>query len=410
MSDEDDRQTNSNKNNRRLLTIKLKLQQLTREKAKYNAEKLTQDIDFLQSEIGHLSHAISDINKEINTYIYEKRILNAKITILRSSPGLRYPNLEIALRDKIHYENELKKSNKSDVYRELAQRKIKSIIDALPQLEKQNEYNQQFQKAEDAQIAAQNRREKLQENLNTKSRKQAETRLLLVNSKTKIIELEEEIKNLRLERETILKTTNEKKKHHNSFNQSLSTPEQQDALEYEKRQYNEQLEKIHLLLKYFHEKMSEHNLSINDTSSSSSFELKSPSNHQSITHSDEQTILTSYMNEYDYDNNQSNIAIAMKLSLSINFTQSDTNLPTTNEIIHSPCYQQSSTEYKKIPLDIVGKYGRITKKKEHQQQQSTHGKKNKKNFGIKHSSQMINLYNDIRKSSNNSDTLPYMPM
>jgi hypothetical protein len=38
-------------------------------------EKLTQDVDFLQSEIGHLSHAIADINKEINAQTYNKKAL-----------------------------------------------------------------------------------------------------------------------------------------------------------------------------------------------------------------------------------------------------------------------------------------------------------------------------------------------
>ncbi len=38
-------------------------------------EKLVQDIDFLQSEIGHLSHAIADNNKEINAQIYIKKTL-----------------------------------------------------------------------------------------------------------------------------------------------------------------------------------------------------------------------------------------------------------------------------------------------------------------------------------------------
>jgi len=83
-------------NNRRLSAIRIKLQELTREKVfhqiknkisikkifffflfqtKYNVEKLTQDVDFLQSEIGHLSHAIADINKEINAQTYNKKAL-----------------------------------------------------------------------------------------------------------------------------------------------------------------------------------------------------------------------------------------------------------------------------------------------------------------------------------------------
>ena len=42
---------------------------------KYNVEKLTHDADFLQSEIGHLSHAIADINKDINAQISIKKTL-----------------------------------------------------------------------------------------------------------------------------------------------------------------------------------------------------------------------------------------------------------------------------------------------------------------------------------------------
>ncbi len=67
-------------NNRRLSTIKTKLQELTREKTKYNVEKLIQDIDFLQGELGHLSHMIADLNKEINAQIYIKLNLVQKKT------------------------------------------------------------------------------------------------------------------------------------------------------------------------------------------------------------------------------------------------------------------------------------------------------------------------------------------
>jgi len=150
-------------------------------------------------------------------------------------------------------------------------------------------------------------------------------------------------------------------------------------LEYEKRYSNERLEKIRLLLKYFHEKMSEHNLSTNDTPSS---ELIS----SSITPFEEQTILSSYLGEQDYDNNlsiktttinQPTIAIAMKLPK--NLTPLDVNsTTTTNEIIHSPYYQETSIEYKKeLPTDILDKYAGVGKNQ--QQQQSTHGKKHKKN-------------------------------
>jgi hypothetical protein len=416
MSDEDERQSSSNTNsfpdinNRRVSAIKSKLQELTREKAKYNVEKLTQDVEFLQSEIGLLSHSIADINKEIIAQISNKKILNAKMAMLRSNSALRCTNLEIALRDKERFEKELEKPNKSEVYRDLARRQIKSICEALPQLQQQDEYNQRLQQAEEAQVSAQNKREKLQENLNRKSRKHAEIKQLLNDSTTRLPELEADIENLRLEREHILISTNEKKQrprlsatHRKSLDSPLQSFEtlEQDTLEYEKRHANEQLEKIRLLLKYFHEKMSEHN-----------DKLISPLYHPLTP--EERPILSSDINEQDSEKNssaktthESTVAIAMK-----NFSPLDINSTTTYEIIHSPLYPETSFEYKKeLPSDILDKYAGVLNKK--QQQQSTHGKKskkNKKNIGIKHSSQMIILYNDVRKSTGNSDTLPFMPM
>jgi len=102
-----------------------------------------------------------------------------KMAILRSNSALRYTNLEIALRDKERYEKELEKPNKSEVYRDLARGKIKLIVEALPQLERQDEYNQQLQEAEDAQAAARNKREKLVENLNSKSRKTSRNKTII---------------------------------------------------------------------------------------------------------------------------------------------------------------------------------------------------------------------------------------
>ena len=65
-------------NHRRLSAIRNKLQELTRDKAKYNVEKLVQDIEFLQGELGHLSHTIADLNREINAEIYMKLTLVGK--------------------------------------------------------------------------------------------------------------------------------------------------------------------------------------------------------------------------------------------------------------------------------------------------------------------------------------------
>ncbi|CAF2765845.1 unnamed protein product [Rotaria sp. Silwood2] len=433
MSDEDERPTNLNtdllhgNNNHRLSAIKLKLQELTCEKTKYNVDKLTQDADFLRNEIGHLSSAVADITKEIIAQTNIKKTLNAKMQILRSNSRLRFTNLEIALHDKVRYEKELEKTNKSDDYRKLAQQKIESIVKALPQLEEQDKYVQQLDQAENAQIAARNKREKLLENLNSKSRKQAEIKQLLADSATKLPQLEADIANLRLEREHILTLIGKKQQHHHSPTppgKSIDTPAQlfasleRDTLEYEKQQYSEQLEKIRLLLKYFHEKISEHNLTNNETLFPiPSSELMSPL-YQPLTPFEEQTILSSYMDEHDDENNSSiktiktnepTVAIAMKLPK--NFIPLDVKSTITNEIIHSPYYQESSIEYKKeLPSDIVNKYAGVTKNK---QQKSTHrrkNKKNKKNFVMTHSSQMIILYNDIRTSTGDCDTLPSMPM
>ncbi|CAF0882124.1 unnamed protein product [Adineta steineri] len=433
MSDEDEQQTCSNTNlvnetnNRLLHEIKLKLQELTREKTKYNVEKLTQDSDFLQSEIDHLNHAIGDINKQILTQTYTKKNLNAKMAILRSNSALRYSNLKMALEIKERNEIELQKPDKSPAYRDLAQRKINSIIEALPQLQKQDEYNQRLQEAEDIQTTARNKREKLLESLNAKTRKHTETKQLLNDSTIQLPDLEQAIEKLRLEREHISNSLNRKNKRRRIPNkqqklndspvQSFASLEQ-DTLEYETRQNNEQLEKIRLLLKYFHEKMSEHHVSNNDTPCSTpTTEIISPLYHP-LTPFEEQTILSSYMDEKDYEHNpliktttnQLTVAIAMKLPR--NFIPLDINSPTTNEIIHSPYHQENIFEYKKeLPSDIVGKYAGTSKKK--QQQQSLHGKKNKKNkknFGMKHSSQMIALYDDVCKSSGSSDTLPSIPM
>jgi hypothetical protein len=159
-------------------------------------------------------------------------------------------------------------------------------------------------------------------------------------------------------------------------------------LEYEKRNCNEQLEKLRLLLKYFHEKMSEHHLSITDTPCSTpTSELTSPLYHP-LTSFEEQTILSSYMADQDYETNSlikttttTNeppiSAVAMKLPR--NFIPLNINSTTTNEIIHSSYHQDTSFEYKKeLPSDIVDKYAGKEKKKSHQQQ-TIHGKKNKKN-------------------------------
>lgn len=67
----------------RLTFIKSKLQELTRDKSKYNMEKLTQDLEFLQREMGHLSHSIADLNREIIHQISLKKNLVNKFIMGR---------------------------------------------------------------------------------------------------------------------------------------------------------------------------------------------------------------------------------------------------------------------------------------------------------------------------------------
>ncbi|UJR35065.1 hypothetical protein I4U23_027841 [Adineta vaga] len=432
MSDEDERQTSSSQNNstndannRRLFAIKSKLHELTREKTKYNVEKLTHDIEFLHNDITNRTHEIAEINKEINAQTSIKKTLNAQIAILRSNSRVRYTNLQIALQDKQRYEEELEKPGKNSVYRDLAQGKINSIVECLPQLQKLDEYNQRLHEAEDIQTAARNKREKFVEILNAKTRKQTEIKQLLYDSATRLPEIEQKIESLRSEREQVFTSMNLKKQRCRislAPVQSLASLEQ-DNLEHEKQQCQDQLEKIRLLLKYFYEKMSEHHIFLtNSPCSTPTTDLLSPL-YYPLTPVEEQTILSSYMDEQNDDKtssrklttsiNQSTIAIAMKLPRT--FTPLNLQSTTTNEIIRSPYHQENSVEYKKeLPADIVDKYAGITKKK--QQQQKQHGfhgkknKKNKKNFGMKHSSQMIYLYDEVRTSTDNSDTLPFMPM
>jgi hypothetical protein len=160
-------------------------------------------------------------------------------------------------------------------------------------------------------------------------------------------------------------------------------------LEDEKHQYEDQLNKVNTLLTYFHEKLTVHGLNHDQTCSTPSSELTSPLYHP-ITPYEEQTILSSYMEEQDSNqilttktlNNESTTAIAMKLPR--NFAPLNLNLTTTNEIIHSPYYDGNEIEYKKeLSSDILNKYGGQQKKPK--QQLTPTGKKHKKNKKVKYS-------------------------
>jgi hypothetical protein len=147
-------------------------------------------------------------------------------------------------------------------------------------------------------------------------------------------------------------------------------------LEHEIHQHEEQLKNINYLINYFREKTSEHGLNFDQSAS----ELRSPLYHP-ITPYEEQTILSSYMDEHDSDKNillsktsinEASTAIAMKLPR--NFAPLKLNSTTTNEIIHSPYYDGNEIEYKKeLSSDILQRYGGQPKKL------SNHGKKHRKN-------------------------------
>jgi hypothetical protein len=162
-------------------------------------------------------------------------------------------------------------------------------------------------------------------------------------------------------------------------------------LEQKKTQNEDQLNKVNTLLNYFREKLIEHGLDQDQTCSTPSAELTSPLYHP-ITPYEEQTILSSYMEEPDSDHilptKTSNIepttAIAMKLPR--NFAPLNLNLTTTNEIIHSPYNNGNEIEYKKeLSSDILNKYGgQVKKPKQQQRQLSFTGKKHKKNKKVKY--------------------------
>ena len=143
---------------------------------------------------------------------------------------------------------------------------------------------------------------------------------------------------------------------------------------------------MNTLINYFQEKLNEHGLNHDQTKTSiPSSELTSPL-YTPLTSFEEQTILSSYMVDQDYETNsliktttdEPAIAVAMKLPR--NFIPLNIKSTTTNEIIHSPYHQDTSFEYKKeLPSDILDKYAGVGKKKQQQQQIVIHGKKNKKN-------------------------------
>ena len=129
------------------------------------------------------------------------------------------------------------------------------------------------------------------------------------------------------------------------------------------------MNKVNTLINYFREKLTVHGLHLEPTCSTPSSELMSPLYHP-ITPYEEQTILSSYMEEPDESNQISTMkisntepptAIAMKLPR--NFAPLNLNLTTTNEIIHSPYCDRNDIEYKKeFSSDLLNKYAGQPKK------------------------------------------------
>ena len=109
--------------------------------------------------------------------------------------------------------------------------------------------------------------------------------------------------------------------------------------------------------------MKEHGLNVQTLHSPVSSELGSPVRHP-LTSQEEQSILSSYMNEQDSDGvsplapNRSLSSSAIAMQLPRSFASSDLNSTTTNEIIQSPYRDRVEIEYKKeISSDILVKYG-----------------------------------------------------
>lgn len=108
---------------RRLNEIKSRLHTLTREKTKYNVDKLNQDFQFLQGEIKDVSRTIQEINETIRTKMRQRRTLvkkhwtadrpnvlasislqDAERANYKSQSHVHYSNLETALKEEAFVE------------------------------------------------------------------------------------------------------------------------------------------------------------------------------------------------------------------------------------------------------------------------------------------------------------------
>ncbi|CAF0834627.1 unnamed protein product [Didymodactylos carnosus] len=464
IDEEDDRTARSNSSsttnehqdiNRRLSEIKSQIQTLLRQRKKYDDEKITQDNHFIVNEMVELQKEYQDINKHIIRNNSIKKQLRAQMSNLRSRSRARFSSLTTALKDKQRYEDELKRRDKSEQYRELVKNNLAAVDAALPLLKEEAELQARITTSEDAQKIATDRRDKIQDDLNKYQMKRKENEVLLDESAEKRPILDKKIEQLRIEREALLKFTRTSKKRRKSSVNRLSSSDttnsggfsnesnQLKALEEENiviecRKTEEKLAQIKTMISYLREQMSEHDL-IDTPLSGGAIDLISPLFLSPTTTSINEHILDDEQTELSYNDSDSVIlstyptppvtsksppvTIAMKLPRNfppLRLTKSHNNdndgneimssyssQTPSNDIIHSPYYDKKWVEYKKeLDNDILNKYGGSTTTKKGNMKKS--GKKNKKTFAIKHTSQMLQLYNTIRSSY--PDTMQSMPM
>ncbi|CAF0940987.1 unnamed protein product [Didymodactylos carnosus] len=438
--------------NRRLSEIKSEIQTLLRQRKKYNDEKIAQDSQFIINEMFELQREYQEMNKQINRNNTIKRQLRAQMSHLRSRSRVRYSSLAQALKDKQRFEDELKRRHDKSEYRELLKNNLAAIESDLPLLKEEAELQGRITASEEAQKTATNRRDKIQEDWTKYQMKRKQNEVLLNESAKKVPILEKKIDQLRTEREELLTLTRTSKKCRKSTKNCLASVDTtnkenyeeftnesnklkalaEESIAIERHKTEEKLAQIKTMLSYLYEQMCEHDLV--DTPSPSTTGLISPlfpsSNITTFTNertpSEEQIILPSYMNDSDSvtlstyptlsDTLKSPpVTTATKLPRyfsPLHLEKSDSINSDSNEIMNSNLsqissnniiYDKKSVEYKKeLDNDILNKYGgsTIAKKKPN--------KKNKRTFAIKHTSQMLQLYNTIRSSY--LDTMQSMPM
>jgi len=437
MSDEDERPMSINSprptNERRLIEIRSRLHTLTREKTKYNVDKLNQDAQFLRGEIEHLSRAIREINETIRTQIRQRRTLDVERANYKSHSRVHYSNLEAALKEEERLKIELEKKNKTDAYRDLVAQKLSTIANEKPTLKTLEDYRARLRAMDEAQQTAQKKRETFEENLRKNLERQNEIRTLLRDSEERLPNIEKEIESLRNERDTISSNGNSNRKQRRNRlehlqEKYLDSPDLsskslvEQTLEWERNFHEDRLEKVRQLRKYFLDQLAERNLPLESPATDliSPFyqSLICPNEilNETLTNSETTTASTAATSMTTTTMMNSSMPVAIRLPRNFLPLPLMPLSPSNNEIIHSPHCNDASIEYKKeLPSDIVDRYAGITKKNKPttplQFNTNNFGKKNKKNrkhSAMKHTAHIISLYNEIR--GNDVDLLPSMPM